>query len=775
MRGINGRSRWGVILLGAVLFGTATAQAAVMLVSDTTNGRVLQYEVDGTSVTFNKVFTQGTLAGVALASPMGMTVGRDGWVYIGEQKDAGRILRFAPDGTFLDVVAASGTAGFAGGRPESVETGPDGRIYVTCAFGTNTNRVFKIDVGQASLPVTEFITASGVGYGSLNAPRGLSFGPDGHAYLSDRGNNRILKFDGSSGAYLGRFDTSGAPTTPQDLSWHQGDLYVSSGNSVRRYTADGAFADSYTAGGGASFNIGLGAFDSALYSVNWSESKVYQRVAPGPAVAVAPAGGEPSPAISGPGHVLFSDSPLKVAVAATVADAHVNLSNGTNYGGLNRLRVGSQGGGDDTGQHEGFLRFDLSSIPAGATVQSVMFRAVQTDGAVGTGFRAYEVTSAWDETTISGTNRPTVAASALGDMVVRSNAAPYGGASTFQNAGLTQLAQDWIGGHKGSHGLNLKMINPADGDTLASRENASGHAAPQLVVLYENAGIYTQTVQATGPLGYYRFSEVAGSVSRDSADQPGSPNRGSQDGTFNAVALAQPGPGPQTAPLDFPGLETINRSARFNGTSSRVSLGYQIRNELAALQPGAISVEAWVNKDDLSGTEFIAGTRINGGGAGAEMAFYDSTLRMAGRSSPSDSFQQANIDFLAAGGSAGEWHHLVGILDYPRDQIRLYVDGLLAGAQNVTFASNSYTVGASMTEPDSIGSSPNGGYLFQGLLDEVAFYAFALDDPNGDGLRTDSRVWAHYTAATLPEPQSLGLLALGAIGAGCLRRSRKRR
>jgi len=470
-----------------VLLTSAPAAGAVsMLVSDTINGRVLQYQVDGGSVTFDKVFAQGSLAGQTLANSMGMTLGADGWVYVGEQRDSGRLLRFAPDGTFINVVTVLGGAN----RPESVEAGPDGHVYVTDAFGGAGDRVFRVDVSQPAAAVSTFIPQSGTGY-SLNNPRGISFGPNGNAFVSDRNNNRVLEFDGSTGALVGTFVAS--VSSPQDAYWHQSELYVSSGNTVRRYDSSGVFQESFTAGTGGSFNIGVAGLEDAIFSANYSDDKVYRRVAPGSGVQVVPAGGEPGPALNGPGHVLLYQ-PGPVAVLNASEDAFVNSGNpGSNYGSDTRLRVGDNDGATLTplnlnpGDREAFVKFDLSGLESNLAVTNALFRAIQTDTSlVAGGFDVYAVegpAGTWSESTITWNNRPT-GATFLGNMGVFSQNT-HGGISTFFSDTFTQLVQDWIDGTKPNNGLLFRLHDTGanNGDTLAARESTV-FDPPQLFVTY---------------------------------------------------------------------------------------------------------------------------------------------------------------------------------------------------------------------------------------------------------------------------------------------------
>ena len=179
---------------------------ADVLIADTLNGRVLKYHVDGTTWTQTGVFAS------SLSQPNGMAQDAAGNVYIGEEFDGGSVLKYDRNGVLLGTVATEGVD-FTG-RPEALEIGPDGNLYMSVAFGTDSDRVYMIDT--ATNAVSTFTpTTDSVNY-TLDNPRGIAFGPDGNLYVTNREGDTTTIFDGSSGAYLGELATV---DRPQGLSW----------------------------------------------------------------------------------------------------------------------------------------------------------------------------------------------------------------------------------------------------------------------------------------------------------------------------------------------------------------------------------------------------------------------------------------------------------------------------------------------------------------------------------------------------------------------------
>jgi DNA-binding beta-propeller fold protein YncE len=123
---------------------------------------------------------------------------------------------------------------------------PPRLIYVT-SFESDSVLKFDADTGMFA---GVFVPS---GSGGLNGPTGLTFGPDGHLYVSSFVfSDRVLKYHGRTGAFLGEFVTqnSGGLRGPMDLAFEGGNLYVVSsyeGGVFRFNGRTGAPVDRFTA------------------------------------------------------------------------------------------------------------------------------------------------------------------------------------------------------------------------------------------------------------------------------------------------------------------------------------------------------------------------------------------------------------------------------------------------------------------------------------------------------------------------------------------------
>ena len=150
--------------------------------------------------------------------------------------------RFDLSGASLGSVAAAPGA-------QSLRYGPDGFLY---ACAEEQDRVLKLD-GTTGAFVANFVwddpATPADESGGLDAPTAAIFAPDGALLVASFSQDRILRYDGATGAFLGELVAPGAgnlngPDAGMCFG-PDGLLYVPSfnNNSIRRFTQDGAFVD----------------------------------------------------------------------------------------------------------------------------------------------------------------------------------------------------------------------------------------------------------------------------------------------------------------------------------------------------------------------------------------------------------------------------------------------------------------------------------------------------------------------------------------------------
>jgi hypothetical protein len=159
--------------------------------------------------------------------------------------------------------------------------GPDGNLYLTEApfnFGA-TNRVLRFN-GQTGAPMGVF--ASG---GGLTGAGGLTFGPGGDLFVASWSTNSVLRYDGITGAFKGVFATAAAVPGSglTDLAFGaDGRLYTIGGGKIRRFDGTtGQFIDDFATmpfGGGTVIGFVLPEPSTALVAVIACAGLIVRRV-----------------------------------------------------------------------------------------------------------------------------------------------------------------------------------------------------------------------------------------------------------------------------------------------------------------------------------------------------------------------------------------------------------------------------------------------------------------------------------------------------------------
>jgi len=143
---------------------------------------------------------------------------------------------------------------------------------------------------------------------------------------------------------------------------------------------------------------------------------------------------------------LFSQASHEVTIQrgafGEVHDAYIWESEPDNNGNWENLYTGRY----DEGYKITLLRFDLSSLPAGAVVEVARLAIYQSEGGGERLVRAYRIAQNWGEDSVTWRNF------ALGDGVARGSFSAEG--TGWKSMEITALVQEWVDG-SANHGLAL--------------------------------------------------------------------------------------------------------------------------------------------------------------------------------------------------------------------------------------------------------------------------------------------------------------------------------
>ncbi len=253
-----------------------------------------------------------------------------------------------------------------------------------------------------------------------------------------------------------------------------------------------------------------------------------------------------------------------------------------------------------------------------------------------------------------------------------------------------------------------------------------------------SAATYVSTVLADNPVGYYRLGEAnatGGAVDSSTTASNGVYNN------FAGTAFGQAG---------IPGAGS-NTAVRFDGSNDWINT----MNTSIAGGDQTYTLEAWINLGTgaVSSTGYVVShLRDN------QNNRYHAMGVDTGGNAVFDQNQNGAVNTSANPAltlNDGNWHHLVGVFSSggAADEDKFYVDGSLVASSNGPTEDGA-------TDRVYIGLLHNrssGTGWFNGLIDEVAFY---------DGALSETRITEHYNVGItpIPEPSSLGILALMGVG-----------
>lgn len=172
------------------------------------------YEAGTVSLAADQIFGADLYPPLGLNAPRSIAAGLKEDLYVADSRN-NRILHIASDGsllqewgTFADQATGDAPIGTFN-EPWGVAVGPDGSVYVT---DTWNHRVQKFSEegkpvkmwGQYGQPLPDIPESKSSFWG----PRGIAVDSQGHVFIADTGNKRIVVFD-EDGTYITEFGSAG--------------------------------------------------------------------------------------------------------------------------------------------------------------------------------------------------------------------------------------------------------------------------------------------------------------------------------------------------------------------------------------------------------------------------------------------------------------------------------------------------------------------------------------------------------------------------------------
>lgn len=229
--------------------GVAIDAAGNIWVSDTYGGRLEEFSSAGTFL--KAAGSPGSGTG-QLGEPTGIDIDAGGNVWVADWQN-NRLSVFNSSGSYLSQVGSAGSGNGQLSSPDAIEIDAQGNVWVG---DSENNRIQRFDVagqyhGQFGGP------GSGPGQLSLSYPMGLASDDHGHIWVTDAGNDRVGEWllPGTPelyASYSSAFGSFGSGTgqlkSPADVAIDaEGDAWVldRGNNRVERFNSKGEFVSQF--------------------------------------------------------------------------------------------------------------------------------------------------------------------------------------------------------------------------------------------------------------------------------------------------------------------------------------------------------------------------------------------------------------------------------------------------------------------------------------------------------------------------------------------------
>jgi hypothetical protein len=153
------------------------------------------------------------------------------------------------------------------------------------------------------------------------------------------------------------------------------------------------------------------------------------------------------------------------------------------------------------GSNNTYIRFDLSTLPASASVSKATLRLYVNSVAKAGSFDVYQLNTAWSESTLTFNNAPPLGVSATSGNPVAVGSAQL---NQFLVIDITALAQAWANGSIVNNGVAMVLTTPAGNFAFDSKESHQTSHQPELEIVLNGA------VGPQGPPGPQGPTGVAG-------------------------------------------------------------------------------------------------------------------------------------------------------------------------------------------------------------------------------------------------------------------------